>query len=102
MGKVELMSREEAEDTAIKRIVEVCKMCNTDKLTSTLYSYSGYLVEGVLEECRDWQDRDTVLNIAVIAVLRHFCENGYLDQEKIQEEYVRALQQGIIDYTMPF
>lgn len=37
------MSREEAEDTAIKRIVEVCKMCNTDKLTSTLYSYSGYL-----------------------------------------------------------
>ena len=96
------MSREEVEDTAIKRIVEVCKMCNTDELTSTIYSYSGYLVEGVLESCRDYQDGDTVLNIAVITILRHLCEDGYLDQEKIQEEYVRALQQGIIDYMMPF
>ena len=77
-------------------------MCNTDKLTSTIYSYSGYLVEGVLEECRDWQDRDTVLNIAVLTVLRHFCKAGCLDQEKIQEEYVRALQEGIMQYMEPF
>ena len=102
MEKIELMSREEAEDTAVKRIDEVGKMCNTDKLTSTIYSYSGYLVEGVLEECRDWQDRDTVLNIAVLTVLRHFCKAGCLDQEKIQEEYVRALQEGIMQYMEPF
>lgn len=102
MEKIELMSREEAEDTAVKRIDEVGKMCNTDKLTSTMYSYSGYLVEGVLEECRDWQDRDTVLNIAVLTVLRHFCKAGCLDQEKIQEEYVKLLQEGIMEYMEPF
>lgn len=102
MEKVELMSREEAEDTAIKRIVEVCKMCNTDKLTATLYNYSEYLVEGTLQNYHDYMDTSDSMNATFIAVLRHFCEDGYLDQEKIQKEYVRALQQGIIDYTMPF
>lgn len=48
-----------------------------------------------------WEPSES-LTAAFVAALRHFCEDGYLDQEKIQEEYVRALQQGIMEYTMPF
>ena len=96
------MSRGEAEDKAVKDIVEMWSKLGADKLTATLYNYSEYLVEGTLQNYHDYMDTSDSMNATFIAALRHFCEDGYLDQEKIQEEYMRALQQGIIDYTMPF
>lgn len=97
------ISREEAEDTAIKNIVKMSKDTGADALTATLYNYSWFLAEGTMRAYPNglWEPSES-LTAAFVAALRHFCEDGYLDQEKIQEEYVRALQQGIIDYTMPF
>lgn len=99
----EKITKEEAEDKAVKNIVKMSKDTGADLLTATLYNYAWFLVEGTMRAKPNglWEPSES-LTAAFVAALRHFCEDGYLDQEKIQEEYVKALQQGIIDYTMPF
>lgn len=99
----EKLSGEEAKDKAVENIVKMSKDTGADPLTATLYNYAWFLAEGTMRAYPNglWEPSES-LTAAFVAALRHFCEDGYLDQEKIQEEYVRALQQGIIDYTMPF
>lgn len=99
----EKLSREVAKDKAVENIVKMSKDTGADPLTATLYNYAWFLAEGTMKAYPNglWEPSEA-LTAAFVAALRHFCEAGYLDQEKIQEEYVRALQQGIIDYTMPF
>lgn len=99
----EKLSREEAKDKAVGNIVKMSKDTGADPLTATLYNYAWFLAEGTMKAYPYglWEPSES-LTAAFVAALRHFCEAGYLDQEKIQEEYVRAWQQGIVDYTMPF